>query len=44
VTDATTATPAAAGTLPATPGTVHSVSEIEGLIPHRWPFLLVDRS
>ncbi len=24
-------------------GTVHSVREIEGLIPHRWPFLLVDR-
>ncbi len=24
-------------------GTVHSVREIEGLIPHRWPMLLVDR-
>ena len=23
--------------------TIHSASEIEGLIPHRWPFLLVDR-
>ena len=22
---------------------VHSTAEIEGLIPHRWPFLLVDR-
>lgn len=22
---------------------VHTTSEIEGLIPHRWPFLLVDR-
>jgi 3-hydroxyacyl-[acyl-carrier-protein] dehydratase len=36
--------PSAAGaTLGATPGTVHSVREIEALIPHRWPFLLVDR-
>jgi 3-hydroxyacyl-[acyl-carrier-protein] dehydratase len=48
VTDATlpAATPAAgpAGDgVPAAPGTVHSVHEIEGLIPHRWPFLLVDR-
>jgi len=23
--------------------TIHSTSEIQGLIPHRWPFLLVDR-
>ena len=23
--------------------TIHSTSEIEGLIPHRWPILLVDR-
>lgn len=23
--------------------TIHSASEIEGLIPHRWPILLVDR-
>ncbi len=23
--------------------TIHSTREIEGLIPHRWPFLLVDR-
>jgi 3-hydroxyacyl-[acyl-carrier-protein] dehydratase len=23
--------------------TVHTTREIEGLIPHRWPFLLVDR-
>ena len=22
---------------------VHTTREIEGLIPHRWPFLLVDR-
>ncbi len=28
---------------PATPGVVHTVSEIQALIPHRWPFLLVDR-
>jgi 3-hydroxyacyl-[acyl-carrier-protein] dehydratase len=27
----------------APPATIHSASEIEGLIPHRWPFLLVDR-
>ena len=27
----------------AAPGTVHTVAEIQGLIPHRWPFLLVDR-
>jgi 3-hydroxyacyl-[acyl-carrier-protein] dehydratase len=25
------------------PGVVHTTSEIESLIPHRWPFLLVDR-
>ena len=30
-------------TVPATPGTVHTTREIESLIPHRWPFLLVDR-
>jgi len=27
----------------APPAIVHSTREIEGLIPHRWPFLLVDR-
>jgi 3-hydroxyacyl-[acyl-carrier-protein] dehydratase len=27
----------------AQPGTVHTTREIEALIPHRWPFLLVDR-
>ena len=27
----------------ATPGTVHTTREIEGLIPHRWPMLMVDR-
>ena len=40
MTDATTAPDAPA---PATPGLVHSVREIEALIPHRWPMLLVDR-
>ena len=25
------------------PGVVHTTREIEALIPHRWPFLLVDR-
>jgi 3-hydroxyacyl-[acyl-carrier-protein] dehydratase len=33
----------AATGLPATPGIVHTTAEIERLIPHRWPFLLVDR-
>ena len=28
---------------PAPTGVFHSTSEIEALIPHRWPFLLVDR-
>ncbi len=27
----------------ATPGTVHTTREIEALIPHRWPILMVDR-
>lgn len=27
----------------ARPTVVHTTREIEGLIPHRWPFLLVDR-
>ena len=27
----------------ASPAIVHTTREIEGLIPHRWPFLLVDR-
>ena len=25
------------------PETIHTTAEIQGLIPHRWPFLLVDR-
>jgi 3-hydroxyacyl-[acyl-carrier-protein] dehydratase len=40
VTDQTTVPPADA---PAPPGTVLSSREIQSLIPHRWPFLLVDR-
>ena len=28
---------------PAAPTTIHTVREIEALIPHRWPFLLIDR-
>ena len=27
----------------ATPGTIHTTREIEALIPHRWPMLMVDR-
>ena len=27
----------------AAPGTVHTTREIEALIPHRWPILMVDR-
>jgi len=34
---------AASTDAPASTGTVHSTREIEALIPHRWPFLLVDR-
>jgi len=34
-------TDAATGTTPTT--TIHSTREIEAVIPHRWPFLLVDR-
>lgn len=30
-------------TTSASPGVVHTTAEIAGLIPHRWPFLLVDR-
>jgi 3-hydroxyacyl-[acyl-carrier-protein] dehydratase len=33
----------AAPTPPASSGIVHTSSEIQALIPHRWPFLLVDR-
>ena len=38
------ANPAAAPTPgPTDPGSIHTTREIEALIPHRWPFLLVDR-
>jgi 3-hydroxyacyl-[acyl-carrier-protein] dehydratase len=40
VTETTTAPPADPL---AQPGVVHTTREIEQLIPHRWPFLLVDR-
>jgi 3-hydroxyacyl-[acyl-carrier-protein] dehydratase len=50
VTDANAApeiAPIGADAAPAAPakavGVVHTVREIEGLIPHRWPMLLVDR-
>ena len=33
----------AATDAPPKPTTIHSTREIEGLIPHRWPILLVDR-
>ena len=40
----TTADPAsAAPATPAEPATTLSVADIQSLIPHRWPFLLVDR-
>ncbi len=35
--------PSAAARSAAAPTTIHSSREIEALIPHRWPFLLVDR-
>lgn len=40
---APTATAAGDPAAPASPAIVHTAREIEGLIPHRWPFLLVDR-
>ncbi len=46
MTDAATGTPPAADATsarPPAPTTIHSTREIEALIPHRWPFLLVDR-
>ncbi len=47
MTDTTTApiSPAAPADAPGATGTgpVHTTREIEALIPHRWPFLLVDR-
>ena len=44
MTEATTdAPPTSARTIGGGPGIVHTTSEIEALIPHRWPMLLVDR-
>jgi 3-hydroxyacyl-[acyl-carrier-protein] dehydratase len=44
VTETATPPPAAPPADPmATAGVVHTTREIEALIPHRWPFLLVDR-
>src|SRR5512134_2710973 len=43
VTDAAIAPTAAPAATPAKPETIHSTAEIQNLIPHRWPFLLVDR-
>jgi len=34
---------APATSAPTPPGVVHTSREIEALLPHRWPFLLVDR-
>jgi 3-hydroxyacyl-[acyl-carrier-protein] dehydratase len=41
VTDAATGTPPTPTTAKLT--TIHSTAEIQALIPHRWPILLVDR-
>ena len=41
MTDAPTA--GTTGDALAPPGVIHTTREIEALIPHRWPFLLVDR-
>ena len=50
MTETTTATPAPPAAAADTPASgvaaqapIHTTREIEGLIPHRWPFLLVDR-
>jgi 3-hydroxyacyl-[acyl-carrier-protein] dehydratase len=44
-TDTATVEAAAIGEATVAPvgGVVHTTAEIQGLIPHRWPFLLVDR-
>ena len=39
----TEAAPAAKGDPLASAGTIHTTREIEALIPHRWPMLMVDR-
>ena len=45
MTDAVTDVPetTAPSSSPTKPATIHSTREIEALIPHRWPILLVDR-
>ena len=44
MTDSPTApAPSPTAPAPSPTGTFHSTREIEALIPHRWPFLLVDR-
>ena len=45
MTDVTIAPASTAGSADplAQPGVIHTTREIEALIPHRWPFLLVDR-
>ena len=43
MTDTQTATPPSTGPLDRGRDTIHSTREIEALIPHRWPILLVDR-
>ena len=43
MTDTTTMPPAAAPMAPRQGATIHTTAEIQALIPHRWPFLLVDR-
>jgi 3-hydroxyacyl-[acyl-carrier-protein] dehydratase len=39
----TTTAPAPSPAATAAAGIIHTTAEIEGLIPHRWPVLLVDR-
>lgn len=43
MTDTATLPPTSSGDPLARPGVIHTTREIEALIPHRWPFLLVDR-
>ena len=43
MTETDTASETAVAPTPTRPATVHSTREIEALIPHRWPILLVDR-
>ena len=43
MTDQTPASPATTAATPAAAGPLLTTAEIQKLIPHRWPFLLVDR-